>query len=227
MPSIARKSLDENLVDAKRLIELHQKEGGNLRGRRYGLEVLNKSAIVLITSYWEAYCEDIAAEALEHIIEFAASSDNLPSQLKKQIASELKKDENELAIWEISDDKWKGYLKLRLSNLQISRNRKLNTPKTDNIDQLFESAVGISKVSSSWSWPRMTVKQASEKLDRFVTLRGTIAHRGTASTSVTKTAVVDYLDLIRTLASKTGGKVNSHVNKITGRPLWKKRVKIS
>ena len=38
------------------------------RGRRYHLEVLNKSAIVLVTSFWEAYCEDIAAEGLAHIV---------------------------------------------------------------------------------------------------------------------------------------------------------------
>jgi hypothetical protein len=29
--------------------------------------VLNKSAIVLLTAFWEAYCEDLAAEALNHV----------------------------------------------------------------------------------------------------------------------------------------------------------------
>lgn len=47
---------------------------GTARGRRFDLEVLNKSAIVLITSYWEAYCEDIAAEALDH----AQAEDQMP-----------------------------------------------------------------------------------------------------------------------------------------------------
>jgi len=125
VPSKARTSFDENLKDIERLLELHEKEGGKAQGRRYGLEVLNKSAIVLITSYWEAYCEDVAAEALEHIVKYAKTSDVLPKSLKKQIAAELEKDKNELAIWEVSDDKWRTYLQARLTTLQENRNKNL------------------------------------------------------------------------------------------------------
>ena len=221
MPSKARTPFDENLKDIERLLELHQKEGGAAKGRRYGLEVLNKSAIVLITSYWEAYCEDVAAEALEHIVKHSKSSDALPKSLKKQISSELKKDKNDLAVWEVSDGKWKAYLQARLTKLQEARNRKLNTPKSENIDQLFENAVGITKISSSWHWPTtMTVARSTKKLDEFVTLRGSIAHRGRSSKGVKKAQVVDYLEFIKKLAAKTGGKVNSHVKSVTGKPLW-------
>jgi RiboL-PSP-HEPN len=68
MPSKARIAFRENVKDVQRLLDLHKDKGGIAQGRRYGLEVLNKSAIVLLTSFWEAYCEDIAAEALEHIV---------------------------------------------------------------------------------------------------------------------------------------------------------------
>jgi polyribonucleotide nucleotidyltransferase len=223
MPSKARKAFDENIKDIEKLMELHQKEGGKSRGRRYDLEVLNKSAIVLITSFWEAYCEDIASEALEHIINNIKSSDNLPKELKKQVAKELEENKNELAIWEVADDKWKQYLRTRLSEYQEKRNRKLNTPKTKNIDQLFFSSIGISKVSSSWNWSKkMTVARATEKLDKYVTLRGSIAHRGKHLQSVKKSEVMDYLEFIKKLSSKTGGAVNSHVKKVTGKSLWKK-----
>jgi hypothetical protein len=60
------------------------------RGRRYGLEVLNKSAIVLITAFWEAYYEDLATEALEHLVTNADSVEKLPLELKKRVASELR-----------------------------------------------------------------------------------------------------------------------------------------
>jgi RiboL-PSP-HEPN len=83
MPSEAQKSLDANLMEIDRLLELHTLVGGPAKGRRRGLEVLNKSAIVLITAYWEAYCEDIAAEALAHIVKHAKSSAVLPNELKK------------------------------------------------------------------------------------------------------------------------------------------------
>jgi hypothetical protein len=221
MPSNARTAFDENLKDIERLMELHQREGGTSRGRRYDLEVLNKSAIVLITSYWEAYCEDIAAEALEHIVKHSKSADALPKELKKAIAKELESDKNDLAIWEVADGKWKKYLQARLEKLQEARDRKLNTPKSDNIDQLFLSAVGINKVSSIWKWAtKMTVARSRTKLDKFVTLRGSIAHRGKSSKSVKKSEVADYLNFIKQLAAKTGGSVNSHVKSVTGKPLW-------
>ncbi len=221
MPSNARIGFDANLKDIERLMELHKQEGGISRGRRYGLEVLNKSAVVLITSYWEAYCEDIAAEAMEHIVTHAKTADALPKVLKKEIAKELENDKNELAIWEVADGKWKNHLQSRLVRLQEDRNRKLNTPKSGNIDQLFESAVGITKVSGSWKWARMTVARARTKLDKFVTLRGSIAHRGKSLESVKKAEVQEYLDFIKHLAARTGGKVNSHVKSATQKPLWR------
>jgi hypothetical protein len=221
MPSKARISLDKNLNDVKTLLKLHEERGGNARGRRYGLEVLNKSAIVLITSYWEAYCEDLAEEGLELIVTHAKTADMLPKEIKKIIAKKLRDDKNELAIWTISDSNWRAVLRRHLQELQDARNRKLNTPKHGNIDELFESAIGLPNVSSKWVWAtKLTAEKARKKLDKFVELRGEIAHRGKATTSVTKARVVDYLDFIEKAAAKTGGAVNTHVRKITGRRLF-------
>ncbi len=221
MASKARKALDENVKDVERLLDLHEQEGGTKRGRRYGLEVLNKSAIVLITAYWESYCEDIASEALAHMLEHAKSAVPLPKELKKQVAGELKGDKNELAVWTIADDGWRAHIQSRLMSLQERRNRKLNTPKSANIDDLFKRSLGLEKISDSWKLARnMPSRKCTEKLDGFVELRGAIAHRGSAQESVTKQQVVDYLELIRGLAAKSGGAVNAHVKGVTGKPLW-------
>jgi hypothetical protein len=141
--------------------------------------------------------------------------------MKKQIAKELKEDKNELALWSVADVGWKQILNSRLAKLQEERNRKLNTPKSVNIDDLFMSALGISKISNSWKWStKMNCKRARRKLDKYVTLRGSIAHRGISLKSVTKSDVEDYFDFIKQLAAKTGGEVNIHVKGITGRRLW-------
>jgi hypothetical protein len=230
MPSKAGRSFQQNARDIECLLELHQEKGGPSPGRRRGLEVLNKSAIVLITSFWEAYCEDIAAEGLEHIVKYGASSDSLPKEIKQIIAKELKSDSNDLSVWSLSGDGWKLILKTRLARMQQQRNKRLNTPRTQNIDDLFLQALGLSSVSSSWRWARkMTATRARGKLDRYVTLRGEIAHRGMAAKTVKKAQVEDYFDFIKHLVSKTGGAVNSHVKKITGKPLWEtlKRIKIA
>ncbi len=221
MPSKAYRAFSENADDIQRLLGIHEERGGTSPGRRYGLEVLNKSAIVLITSFWEAYCEDLAAEGLEHIVTHAASAVSLPKGIKQIIAKELKKDANELAVWSLCDDGWKQVLRSNLQRLRDQRNKRLNSPKTENIDTLFHNALGIPHVSSSWRWAKkMTVTRAREKLDGYVVLRGEIAHRGKAAKTVTKAKVEDYFEFVKKLASKTGGTVNSHVLKITGKPLW-------
>ena len=126
MASQARIAFDENVLDVKALIDIHKEKGGQSRGRRYGLEVLNKSAIVLITAFWEGYCEDIAAEGLDHIVKHAPNADSLPTELKKIIVRQLNNNDNQLAIWNLADDGWRTVLKQQLTDLQEARNRKLN-----------------------------------------------------------------------------------------------------
>jgi hypothetical protein len=216
MASKARRAFDENCEDIERLLEIHADLGGDARGRRRRLEVLNKSAIVLITSFWEAYCEDLAAEGLEHFVTHTSDATSLPVDLRKQVAQELERDNHELATWKLAGDGWRSVLSSRLDGLREERNRRLNTPKTAQIDELFLRALGVPKVSSSWKWNNMSMAKASRKLDTFVELRGAIAHRGAAGGSVHKQAVADYYGHVRLLVGKTGGRVNSVIKKATG-----------
>ena len=222
MPSNARKAFDKNSKDIVRLMTLHEEKGGKAKGRRYGLEVLNKSAIVLLTSFWEAYCEDLAAEALEHLVTNAPSADKLPNELRKLIAKELKLDPHDLAVWQLSGDGWRTVLKNRLSALQIERNRRLNTPKASQIDELFHITLGISGISNDWRWDqKMTPERSRTKLDEYVELRGSIAHRGAAATSVKKVQVIGYFEFLKRLVSRTGSSVYIHVRNVTAKRLWK------
>lgn len=221
LPSKAWKAFNQNADDVKRLLEIHSTLGGDAPGRRYRLEVLNKSAIVLITAIWEAYCEDLAAEALNHLVNNVARGTDLPEDLKRAIATEFKsKDAHELAAWELADDGWKVRVKARLNALTEARNRRLNTPRAREIDELFSSAIGLQNVSAAWKWHRMTSARAAQKLDTYVTLRGAIAHRGSSGGSVKKVQVADYYQHVREIASRTGGRVNGFVKKIAGKGLW-------
>lgn len=135
---------------------------------------------MLLTAIWEAYCEDLSAEALEHIVKHAKAVDDLPVELRKLVAKELKKDPQDLAIWGLAGDNWRALLRQRLADLQQERNRRLNTPKTEQINGLFREALGIMKISDAWYWEGMSRTQAARKLDSYVNLRGEIAHRGAA-----------------------------------------------
>ena len=219
MASKARNAFDNNARDIERLLELHTSEGGPSRGRRVGLEVLNKSAIVLLTAFWEAYCEDIAAEALEVIVAHAGP-DGLSKELRQRIAQELKATPNELTVWQLADDGWRDVLRRRLEQLRKDRNRRLNAPKAAEIDKLFLTAIGLPRVSDAWSWQKMPVETARAKLDGLIELRGSIAHRGRAAEHCYRAQVEEYFEHVKRLVGKTGGRVNSFVSDVAGRPLW-------
>lgn len=220
MASKARKAFDKNVKDVERLLDIHKSLGGTAQGRRYQLEVLNKSAIVLITAFWEAYCEDMAAEALNHLVAHLPDASKLPKKLKKRLATEIKQEKNELAMWDLADDGWQVKVKDRLKALTVERNRNLNTPKSTQIDELFDTAIGLPAVSKSWNWNRTTVQAAKKKLDKYVTLRGSLAHRGSGNTTCLKKDVQEYFELVKRLAGKTGGRVYTFVRQTTGKSLW-------
>jgi hypothetical protein len=221
--SKAGKAFDANAADIDRLLELHAVVGGPARGKRVGLEVLNKSAIVLITAIWEAYCEDLASEALQHIVTRARTADALSKHIKQLIARELKEAPNQIAVWNLAGDGWRQLMRNRLQDLRDKRNRQLNTPKADQIDALFYEAIGLDDVSKAWHWRRMSIARARGKLDDYVTLRGDIAHRGSAAASCHKSQVVNYFGHVKTLVAKTAGEVNRFVSDATGKTLSRGR----
>jgi hypothetical protein len=140
MPSQARVAFENNCRDVERLMEIHGDLAGDTLGCKHGVEVLNKSAIVLMCAVWEAYCEDLAAEAVEHLVSHAKDATALPGALRKTIAAELESDKNDLAVWSLAGDGWKTILRSRLVDITERRNRSLNTPKSENINSLFEEA---------------------------------------------------------------------------------------
>jgi len=175
---------------------------------------------VLITAVWEAYCEDIVAEGLKHLVANASSNAALPKALRKQIVKELGAEADELAVWQLADAGWRTVLEARIDRLAEERNRRLNTPKTGKINELFLTELGIPKISATWNWTGMTKASAEAKLDRFVELRGTITHRGGGSGKVRKTQVKAYYGHVTRLVGKTGGRVNRAVEDATGSGLW-------
>src|SRR5205085_133520 len=105
--------------------------------------------------------------------------------------------QHELAIWDLADDGWKAVVRTRLSDLTAERNWNMNTPKAEKVDQLFADAIGLSSISNAWKWPSMAPDRARKKLDRFVALRGAIAHRGKSAATCRKAQVNDYFKHVK------------------------------
>lgn len=92
MPSRAATTFALRTGDIDRLLRIHADIAGRSAGRKYGVEVLNRSAIVLLTAMWEGYIEDVSAEALTHLVDNTSDPATLPLGLRQGVARELKAD---------------------------------------------------------------------------------------------------------------------------------------
>ncbi len=115
MASKALANFRGNRADVDRLMEVHGEISGDSPGRKYQVEVLNKSAVVLLCASWEAFCEDLVSEAVEHFVQHAPSANALPQLVRKRIAADFKADE--MRMWTLADGGWRQVLTARLSAL--------------------------------------------------------------------------------------------------------------
>lgn len=200
-----------------RLIEIHGLIAGTGPGYKANVQVLHKSAFVLLTAFWEGFCEDLAEEGLEHLLAHSGDSSRLPKELKKLIAKELKDDPDQIAMWSLSDAGWRSVIRARMTRMTEERNRRLNTPKTTQINSLFAQTLGMANLSTHWIWQGMTADRAAERLDEYVTLRGAIAHRGDVDDQdLRKGHVQKYRKHVAGLARTTHSAVGHFLQAATG-----------
>lgn len=182
MPSQSSQAFRDNSKDVERLLEIAR---ANTDGPDTE-QAVHKAAIVLVTAFWEAYCEDIASEGLEHVVSYVDDFEDLPKKLRQDLARELKDDKNELAVWDLAGDGWRDALTARLVTYTESRNWSFNTPKPKQVDDLFDKALGIQRISDTWKVrkPRRPAKdlttpsEARAQLTGFVELRGRLLTAG-------------------------------------------------
>ncbi len=200
------------MKDVDQLLAIHGDKAGDRPGRKHGVEVLNKSAVMLMTACWEAFCEDLCQEAVNFLLENVKQASELPPDVRWGIARSLRNDKDERRLWVLADKGWKPEV-LKHSNQLLLR---LNTPKSENVDVLFKSAIGKDKISRHWYWPRMSAAKARKKLDRFIELRGALAHRAQAQQAVRKADVLGYKSHISRLVPLTTIRTASYLRDVLG-----------
>ena len=224
MPSNSRKRLDENANDIDSLVNLYKVTADLYLNSKIELpekwDVLFRSAIVLMVSHWEAYVEDICEEALDHIVTNISDHQKLPKELKKQVAKEIKNSLNENEAWELADHGWKNYVRKRMEYFRQERNRSFNTPKSENTKIFVMKILGIEEICECWAFDSKDSAIISKQLDALIEIRGEIAHRGRIGKKLDAKFITEQNAFLRKLASKTGGRINKHVKKVTGTPLF-------
>src|SRR5438093_11025491 len=97
------KALTTNLRDITRLKDIHARITPKGPGRKHDVEVLHKSAIVLLVACWEAFIEDMVEATLEWMIVHAKDHKAFPAVVLDRIAST----HQGAKAWLLAGDRWK------------------------------------------------------------------------------------------------------------------------
>lgn len=211
----------DNRDEVKKLVNIHIKVAGTAPGRKTsGVQVLNKSAIVLLVACWESYIETIVGDAFDFMLANAPTHEVFPSSVLTKASKELRNDKDERKIWLIADKGWETVLKNYKENAFKKEIDYFHVPRPSNIDELFAKLVGLDNLSKTWTWRGQNNSDTIRTLNELIDIRGTIAHKIKVETSITKRDVLYYLNFINNLAVSTNNSVTKHVEKRVGQRPW-------
>jgi hypothetical protein len=211
----------ENLREVRRLLDIHTEFSGSSPGYKHNVEVLNKSAIVLLVACWEAFNEDLAEVAFEILLDSADDPSIFPTKVLAMASKQLKESkDDDRDVWALSGAGWKNVLKNYKESIFARYIGRLNTPHANQIDKLYESLLGIPSISRNWYWPGMTVENAVKKLENLIEVRGSISHRVSASQKVHKNTVREYIHFINRIAIKNSNALRALIIERTGNSPW-------
>ena len=132
----------------------------------------------------------------------------------------LRENKDERRVWDLAGAGWKKVLINNKNIILKSHVYGLNTPKTKNINTLFNSTVGFKNISKKWKIPKMNNDDICSKLDKLIILRGEIAHQVKASKSVNKNTVISHINFIERLSIILNNEVNDYIKGLTGKEPW-------
>lgn len=220
MPSQSKQVFEVNKADIEQLWAIHEDYAGEGPGRKRGVEVLNRSAIIFVTACWESYIEDLAVEAFDYLLLNARDSTVIPNKVKSLAVKGLREDKNPLTVWEIADGGWRDVVARHKVEVHKAWLEKFNTPKTAQVNGLYENMIGLNQLSSYWRWKKMNSVKAEAALDDFITIRGNIAHRIRDAKPVAKNTGKRYLTHVSQIVERCESAVSAHLKDLTGVSPW-------
>lgn len=215
--SSALSALSIRLEDAEQLLSIHEDQTGTSRGRRWGVNALNRSSVMLAVAAWEGFIEDLLRESSNLISVNTQNAMQVPDVVKYQVIQKLydsgKMETNTVnarnRIWEFSDNGWRqvyrGFCEGKISSL--------NTPNVKNVNSIFNGLIGINEISKAWRHnARLTAEVYETKLDELLDLRHKVAHGALGNQQVQKHEARDGISLLRRLGERTDGAVDDYLN---------------
>lgn len=214
--SLASINFTKNSYSVHRLFTIHEEITGDRRGRRYNIEILNKSAFVFITAYWEDYIESICREFSLFLLSSSGDYKKFPQKGRLLATKKLLESKDERRVWDLAGNGWKKIMSSYVEKLL----NNFHTPSPANVDRLFKNLFDVSSLSSSWKWAGMSSDNSTLKLDELIEIRHDIAHGQEIPKSVTKKNAETFLNLVETIVQKTDKYLRNYGKKLINKYPW-------
>lgn len=214
------KNFFDNLSEVRELVNIHERVAGKSPGRKSQVETLNKSGIVLLTACWETYVEELLSAAFDHLVNNATDHKAIPFGVLTKASNDLKNDRDSRRVWDLAGDGWKAVLKAYKNDILSGQIDYFHVPRPDNIDELFEKLIGLSKPTLKWKWKKMSNSKARQTLNEYINLRGAIAHKVKSSGKVLKKDVTYYHKFLNCTGVILHNTTNEHLRSLTGKSPW-------
>jgi hypothetical protein len=143
-------NLLDNTDEVSRLVEIHAQVAGIGRGKKGGVEVLNKSAFVLLVACWESFVEELAIAGFDFLLKNAKKADVFPNKVLVLASKKLRQNSDETKVWKLAGSGWKQVLRNHRDRIIKKHTEPFNTPREANINNLFESLLGLKRISKNW-----------------------------------------------------------------------------
>ena len=199
MPSSAFLSFRDNCIDVERLIEAHAELNDGSPGKK-GLGHITRSGVVMLCAAWELYIESLLVESTKFLVAACASPDNLPLPVQKSLAKHVRDSKHELKPLMLAGDGWK---KVHITHAELVC-AGVNTPKAGPIGEIYSEFIGFDDLPSKWPC-------GPAEVNKFVGVRGDIAHTGRSASYVKIWELENYLHIIDEAAVSSDNEVSTYL----------------
>lgn len=213
-------SFIENPDEVKRLVDIHVKVAGNSVGRKADVEILHKSAVVLLTACWESFVESTVCAAFDFLLSRTNDANIFPKSVLVKAVKEIRADKDERKIWDLAGVGWKRILADYKNQILTKEIEYFHVPRATNVDELFERIIGLENMCKNWTWRGQNNQDTIKTLNKFIDLRGSIAHKIKIGQKIQKRDILYFLNFINNLAVATNNAVNDYIEKRTGTVPW-------
>lgn len=214
------KNLISNTIEVMQLVKFHERIAGEGCGRKYNVEIINKSALVLLVACWESFVEDLASLAFEKLFKETKSPFVFPHKVLTLASKSLREAEDEREIWQLAGDGWRTILAAHKIKLLENKIDTFNTPRPNQIEKLFVELIGLSGLSKFWHWKGLSNQRALQILNELIQHRGDIAHRVKAAKPIRKEYVLRMASFIQRLAAISSNRVGQFIYSRTKKYPW-------